>query len=825
MLFGITANASVLGTETIKHARIEIGKGAVLETNVFYGDQSGVGNQSEYFVEYTPNTDLVPTVITGDIYGYKTVSAVAKDLMESGENPTMLVNSDFFATNTGIPLSHHVVDGIVTVMDANDMDAIGFNDDGTAFISHLDLGITIQTEDSEIEVGALNKLRQPYALYMFTDSFSDTTKADTKGINIVLKKSRGNLKIGSKMTAVVESITEDEGAVTIEDGKMVLSIDMNAPTEFVEAVKTIEEGDYLSIETKADGDKRWKNAKHILGVWGERLIKDSEITNNDEAAAPRTAFGIKEDGTLIFYTLDGRNPGHSYGARIKTLAKRLLEMGCVDAVNLDGGGSTTIGTVYPGKDGFSVINKPSDGYERKVSTVIGLVNTASKSTKAEKLFIYPYTENYLSGATETFSAYATDKNYYKVPLTEEVVFTAPDGTTSADGKLKITGDGKVAVKAKSGNLSSQIELSCYDTPTSVAVLNASNGKSVSSITLQPNRKMDLNAYAYVGHKALIGDDTCFTWKVEGDIGTIDKKGYFTASDKDGEGAITISAGDYTKTIDVKVKTISPYLKINFESEDNGKVTVSFQSDEGKAIWESDINLKVDGEDTDFSLVSNKFTLEFDDDKTHKINITAKNTDEYITVASYTVEGEDYDNGFVDIKDSHWAKSYITYMNNFGIINGIKENGKTYFKPQNNVTRGQFAVMIANATGVDLEEYEDEELDFDDADSISDWCAPHIQALCSMGIMNGKENNGKLIFDSNAPLTRAEAITVISRLIPDNVKTEEKSFADSKSIPSWSKNAFNKLASLGIINGYSDNTIKPKNNITRAEAVKLIYSIY
>ena len=117
------------------------------------------------------------------------------------------------------------------------------------------------------------------------------------------------------------------------------------------------------------------------------------------------------------------------------------------------------------------------------------------------------------------------------------------------------------------------------------------------------------------------------------------------------------------------------------------------------------------------------------------------------------------------------------------------------------------------------------MEFDDADSIPSWWANHIKALCSEKIMNGKESNGKLIFDSNAPLTRAEAITVISRLIPENVKTEEKSFADGKSIPTWSKNAFNKLASLGIINGYSDNTIKPKNNITRAEAVKLIYSIY
>jgi hypothetical protein len=224
-------------------------------------------------------------------------------------------------------------------------------------------------------------------------------------------------------------------------------------------------------------------------------------------------------------------------------------------------------------------------------------------------------------------------------------------------------------------------------------------------------------------------------------------------------------------------------------------------------------------------VSNKFTIEFEDDKTHKISVTAKNTEEYITVASYTAEGKDYDNAFVDIKDGHWAKSYITYMNNYGIINGIKENGKMYFKPQDNVTRGQFAVMIANAMGISPDEYKDTDTAFADADSIPEWCSNHINALCSLGIMNGKENNGKTVFDASAHLTRAEAVTVISRLIPDNVKTEEKSFADSKSIPSWSKNAFNKLASLGIINGYDDNTIKPNNNITRAEAVKLIYTIF
>ena len=60
----------------------------------------------------------------------------------------------------------------------------------------------------------------------------------------------------------------------------------------------------------------------------------------DEEAAPRSAIGIKNDGTIIFYTIDGRQSGHSFGLRLKTLSKRLKELGCVDAINFDGGGSS-----------------------------------------------------------------------------------------------------------------------------------------------------------------------------------------------------------------------------------------------------------------------------------------------------------------------------------------------------------------------------------------------------------------------------------------------------------------------------------------------------
>ena len=70
--------------------------------------------------------------------------------------------------------------------------------------------------------------------------------------------------------------------------------------------------------------------------------------------------GIKADGSIIFYTIDGRQSGYSYGARKETVAKRLLELGCVDAVNLDGGGSTQLGGTLPETTDFVILNSPSE---------------------------------------------------------------------------------------------------------------------------------------------------------------------------------------------------------------------------------------------------------------------------------------------------------------------------------------------------------------------------------------------------------------------------------------------------------------------------------
>jgi exopolysaccharide biosynthesis protein len=82
---------------------------------------------------------------------------------------------------------------------------------------------------------------------------------------------------------------------------------------------------------------------------------------------PRTILGNFGNGDIFFWVIDGRQPGWSRGATLEEIQIKLLELGVIDAYNLDGGGSSTM--VFNGR----LINQPSDGRERAVATNILIV--------------------------------------------------------------------------------------------------------------------------------------------------------------------------------------------------------------------------------------------------------------------------------------------------------------------------------------------------------------------------------------------------------------------------------------------------------------------
>ena len=99
---------------------------------------------------------------------------------------------------------------------------------------------------------------------------------------------------------------------------------------------------------------------------------------------PRTAAGVTVDGhTLILLAVDGRQPGHSVGVTLPELAGLMIELGANDAVNLDGGGSTSF--YLRRADGTVVTNQPSAGQWRPVANHLGIwISPPAPTARATK---------------------------------------------------------------------------------------------------------------------------------------------------------------------------------------------------------------------------------------------------------------------------------------------------------------------------------------------------------------------------------------------------------------------------------------------------------
>jgi hypothetical protein len=117
------------------------------------------------------------------------------------------------------------------------------------------------------------------------------------------------------------------------------------------------------------------DAREMVG--GSQIIVRngrSIIFTNAFATArhPRTAAGIDASGTrLTLLVVDGRQPELSIGMTLAELSAELVHLGCAAAINLDGGGSTTLVYRNPESKRLEVVNSPSDTKERSVADVLG----------------------------------------------------------------------------------------------------------------------------------------------------------------------------------------------------------------------------------------------------------------------------------------------------------------------------------------------------------------------------------------------------------------------------------------------------------------------
>ena len=183
--------------------------------------------------------------------------------------------------------------------------------------------------------------------------------------------------------------------------------------------------------TFPSGGRAWKDAYSAIGG-GPVLVKDEQnmildySTNYEmfpsdifgaSVLAPRTAIGYRADGKIIFFICDGRQPAISQGAKLDEVAQIMIDLGCTDALNLDGGGSTAMvaGT------SSNCLNSPSDGSQRAVASAVMFVKKSAASEPLTQMWNFTKASGDLPNPDWTFTdnnarGIATDGNYVYIPI-------------------------------------------------------------------------------------------------------------------------------------------------------------------------------------------------------------------------------------------------------------------------------------------------------------------------------------------------------------------------------------------------------------------------
>ena len=226
----------------------------------------------------------------------------------------------------------------------------------------------------------------------------------------------GSLSIGGTMTLVVDQVIEATSATAIGPDQIVLSANALSNTYYTDALRNIPVGATVTVTVSA-ANEAWNDVQYAVGALYSLVQDGAVVSGLPSGVNPRTAVGVTSDGTVVFYTIDGRRSGHSIGASLSQVAQRMIELGCVAAIGLDGGGSTTITVTQPDDTTAATINRPSDGSERAVANHLFLVATNEPTGELGHFYVQADNAYVLAGSKVEISAAAVDTNY--IPMDED----------------------------------------------------------------------------------------------------------------------------------------------------------------------------------------------------------------------------------------------------------------------------------------------------------------------------------------------------------------------------------------------------------------------
>ncbi|MCM3718495.1 S-layer homology domain-containing protein [Fictibacillus phosphorivorans] len=776
-------------------------------------------NQDVFMIETKigdPNTQI-KVGVPNPISSLMTVSKRAKLDNRAGHYVVGAVNASFFRSNdkygfapTGIlSQNNKIVNyGVVTADSTSPMNiAVGFGigANGEPIIDYTRPKLSFGFNGKTLPLYSMNSVREGNTGILYTKENKLTTSGTNEwGTEIVItnaSKDPAQIGFGDTITGTVSEITRmtQPGDRKIPTGGMIVSF---AGKDFADQLSSLKKGDTVSVS--ADIETKWKDAKFILGS-GPLLVRNGKVeismSANDylvKDRAPRTVVAYDADYKKLFFIVnDGRSRASS-GSSLTAMANYLISLGADYAMNLDGGGSSAMVARTYGAYEPVLMNTPSDGGERAVSSILEVVNTAPIGTAGAAMLVLGSAPNKLEVGMKTAISlkYALDENYNPMNLSApQLTWKVEGGVGVMEGNTFVAkAEGKGTIVASMGGASARIPVTVTNSnpiPAGTKYLTLESFNSLTNWGTQTARsKVALSTDSYFareGSSAKVDYD--FTNSGGGTAAAyLEAKTAIPVNGKPaslGIWAYNDGSGHWLRgeVIDVNGQT----QRIDF-TEPGGMTWKGWGYSEAKLNANLAFPIKFKQlyfAETD-AAKHNKGTIYFD-------KLQAVYDASYVEPA------------FTDLDKASWAKSSIVQLTKQSIISGYP-NGK--FGPNDNITRLQAATMISKQMKLKTSNVKNP--GFADV-TPSTYGYGTIAAVASIGAMNGFVDG---TFRPDATLSRGEMASIIERAY-DLKGTTTKSFSDVKK-GYWAYQSIQTVLANGITGGYTDGTFRPNNPITRAE---------
>lgn len=321
------------------------------------------------------------------------------------------INGDFFWA--GDPLGGMIRDGEFLSRPYKDRPVFAWGGGGSS-IGVLSWSGRVKTESGRtLDITGINE-ETNRGIVLYTDS-AGLALAKQPSIFVDIELMDGKPTTRGAMIGVVQSVRSDADQMEVAEGHVVLAA-RNADQSMLASLRVRQQ---VTIAMTAKGFD-WSKFDQAIGggpflLRGGKVAIDWQKQGFKEGFAnnphPRSAIGRNGWGDIFLTVVDGRS-GHSAGVNLVDLAAICQRLGMTDAINLDGGGSTTLNLF-----GASV-NRPSDGAERPIANAVLLFAPGPVQAAEERVIRGP---DEVTGAGGSYALVGADG---EVVPNAEIVWTA-----------------------------------------------------------------------------------------------------------------------------------------------------------------------------------------------------------------------------------------------------------------------------------------------------------------------------------------------------------------------------------------------------------------